>query len=357
MFYLSLSLALFLQFAVAELLGRSKHIGRWWMFFLLSSTFIIGGLIAWMFSPNAKIEPQKQNKIVSIIGVIILILGSLGLMSVLITFNTAFYVLSAPLSFIASGSYLMALGNGRVINTNPKYYFSWLKLNPSGLLSSFENVLKNKKEEITYYFVKEGENQKGPFTFQEVVNSRITEETLVWRRGMENFLRAGDIDEIKGAVVYLPPTTDQVELIEENESNANFNLSSDFQENESVIRKADLKTTEKPAETPAILIDVEKQNPITGDKVIFLYIIIATLGSVANQLIPALFSDSSSGTYWADNMLARTLSVVFWVANNCLFFILPFSIKNKNTKFIAIILATLTTLYSIFMNIKFLIYG
>lgn len=357
MFYLSLLLALLLQFILAELLGRSKHIGRWWMFFLLSTTFIIGGLVAWVFSPNAKKEPLKPNKILSIIGMIVLILGSLGLVSVLITLNAAYYVLSAPLSLIATGSYLIAVGNGRVINNNPKYYFSWLKINTSGLLSSFEEALKNKKEEITYYFVKEGENQKGPFTFQELVNSRITEVTFVWRRGMENFCRAGDIDELKGAVVYLPPTIDQIEHIEENIPSTDFNLSSSIEENESITTKEEISAPEKPTETSTILSTAEKHNPINGEKVIFLYIVIATLGNVANQIIPPLFSDSSNGIYWVDNTFARILSGVFWIANNCLFVILSFSIKEKNTRTIAIILATLVSLYSIFLNIKFLIYG
>lgn len=357
MFYLSLLVALFLQFILAELLGRSKHIGRWWMFFLLSSTFIIGGLVAWVFSPNAKKEPQKPNKILSIIGVIILILGSLGLVSVLITLNTAFYVLSAPLSLIATGSYLMALGNGRIRNNNPKFYFSWLQLNTSGLLSSFEDALKNKKDEITYYFVKEGENQKGPFTFQELVNARITEETLLWRRGMEKFSRAGDIDELKGAVVYLPPTIDQIEHVEEKMPNTDINPSSTIEQNESVITNEIISLPDEPTETSSILSNAKKHNRINNERFLFLYIVIATLGNVANQIIPPLFSDSSMGTYWVDNTFARILSGVFWIANNCLFVILSFSIKEKNTRTIAIILATLVSLYSTFLNIKFMIYG
>ena len=327
------------------------------MFFLLSSTFIIGGLVAWVFSPNAKKEPQKPNKILSITGVIILILGSLGLVSVLITLNTAFYILSAPLSLIATGSYLMALGNGRIRNNNPKFYFSWLQLNTSGLLSSFEDALKNKKDEITYYFVKEGENQKGPFTFQELVNARITEETLVWRRGMEKFSRAGGIDELKGAVVYLPPTINQIEHINGNTPNTDTDLSPTIEQNESVITNEKISLPEEPTETFTILSTAEKHNRINNERVIFLYIVIATFGTVANQIIPLLFSDSSNGTYWVDNTFARLLSGVFWIANNCLFVILSFSIKEKKTKTIAIILATLVSLYSIFLNIKFMIYG
>jgi len=357
MFYLSLLLALFLQFILAELLGRSKHIGRWWMFFLLSSTFIIGGLVAWVFSPNAKKEPQKPNKILSIIGVIILILGTLSLVSVLITLNTAFYVLSAPLSLIATGSYIMALGNGRIRNNNPKFYFSWLQLNTSGLLSSFEDALKNKKDEITYYFVKEGENQKGPFTFQELVNARITEETLVWRRGMEKFSRAGDIDELKGAIVYLPPTIDQIEHVEEKMPNTDINPSPKIEQNESVITNEITSLPDEPTETSSILSNAEKHNRINTERFLFLYIVVATLGVVANQIIPPLFSDPSMGTYWVDNTFARILNGVIWLACNCLFAILPFSIKEKNVRTIAIILATLVSLYSIFLNIKFMIYG
>jgi len=273
MFYLSLLLALFLQFILAELLGRSKHIGRWWMFFLLSSTFIIGGLVAWVFSPNAKKEPQKPNKILSIIGVIILILGTLGLVSVLITLNTAFYVLSAPLSFIATGSYIMALGNGRIRNNNPKFYFSWLQLNTSGLLSSFEDALKNKKDEISYYFVKEGENQKGPFTFQELVNARITEETLLWRRGMDKFSRAGDIDELKGAVVYLPPTIDQIEHVEEKMPNTDINPSPTIEQNESVITNEELTRLVHPS----IIHNIEGKLMSLSSNVKKLYIITMSL--------------------------------------------------------------------------------
>lgn len=358
MFYLSLLVALFLQFILAELLGRSKHIGRWWMFFLLSSTFIIGGLVAWVFSPNAKKEPQKPNKILSIIGVIILILGSLGLVSVLITLNTAFYVLSAPLSLIATGSYLMALGNGRIRNNNPKFYFSWLQLNTSGLLSSFEDALKNKKDEITYYFVKEGENQKGPFTFQELVNARITEETLLWRRGMEKFSRAGDIDELKGAVVYLPPTIDQIEHVEEKMPNTDINPSSTIEQNESVITNEIINLPDDPTETSSVYSVTEKHRKNNIERVVFLYIVISTLAGVVLEITPALFSDSSMGTYWVDNTFARIVSRILFIPSNCLFIYLILSIKNKNIiKTITLMISTFIALYWLFNNLQFMIYG
>jgi hypothetical protein len=116
-----------ISFLIAEFFGRSKHIGRWWTFFLLLSG-LIPGIIALIVSPSAKDKPTKGGKSYNIwawiclvfgIGNTITLIGSEGQTGQLFF---AFFILSY---------YLFELSKGEVINKEPKYYFDNLKINSS----------------------------------------------------------------------------------------------------------------------------------------------------------------------------------------------------------------------------------
>jgi len=116
-----------LFFAIAELFGRSKHIGRGWTFFLLMGGFI-PGIIALILSPSAKKDHTGGSIYHIITGWIsILLFGVVGLVPSIAMLVNGFMVngtIGIPLSFIIIGFYLIELGNGRIINRNPKLYFS-----------------------------------------------------------------------------------------------------------------------------------------------------------------------------------------------------------------------------------------
>lgn len=126
-------------FAISEFFGRSKHIGRWWSFALLSSFFVFG-IIALIASPSAKNQPTKGNKYHKIFGWVILVLGILNI----ITLNPS--GLTASPAFIILGLYLLNMSQGKIQNENPKFYFdknynNWFSNNTR---SSSKNTKKNK---------------------------------------------------------------------------------------------------------------------------------------------------------------------------------------------------------------------
>jgi hypothetical protein len=212
MFYLTLLLALIIQFIIAEFLGRSKHIGRWWMFLLLSSTFIIGGLLAWLLSPSAKKNPSQPNSIIKFAGIAIFIFGGLGLFATVAQGKFAYYILSAPISLMSIGAYLWALGLGNIKNNSPKYYFNFLELDKKHMSRNLTGIFKTENNDaVIYYFLKDNDQQLGPFTYEELKERRINENHFIWKPGFEFFKKASEIEELKNIIVYLPPNEEKDE--------------------------------------------------------------------------------------------------------------------------------------------------
>ncbi len=55
------------------------------------------------------------------------------------------------------------------------------------------------------FFVAEGGKQSGPFSMNEL-GGKLTRDTLVWRQGMAQWTRAGDVPELKSLVDSIPPS-------------------------------------------------------------------------------------------------------------------------------------------------------
>lgn len=128
-------ISILMCFLIAEFFGRSKHIGRWWTFFLLLSG-LIPGIIAVIASPSAKKKPTQGGKNYNIWGWICLVFG-LGNTIALIGSEGktgqlffAFFILS---------HYLFELAKGKIINKEPKYYFDNLEFN-SGFFANQHGV-------------------------------------------------------------------------------------------------------------------------------------------------------------------------------------------------------------------------
>ncbi|MVO11043.1 hypothetical protein GOQ30_17860 [Flavobacterium sp. TP390] len=103
----------------AEFVGRSKHIGRGYSFFMMLG--LIPGIIGLIFSPSAKKEPTKANSLYSVFGAFLILAGLYGFYQGIDNFSFInFFVL---LSYFSSAFYCFELSKGNVLNKEPKYYF------------------------------------------------------------------------------------------------------------------------------------------------------------------------------------------------------------------------------------------
>ena len=103
----------------AEFVGRSKHIGRGYSFFMMLG--LIPGIIGLIFSPSAKKEPTKANLLYSVFGVFLVLAGLYGFYQGIDNFS--FINFFALLSYFSSAFYCFELSKGNVLNKEPKYYF------------------------------------------------------------------------------------------------------------------------------------------------------------------------------------------------------------------------------------------
>lgn len=137
MLLLSLLIGAVLSAAIAEFFGRSKHIGFWWSFLLLSSGGFIPGIIAIITSPSAKKNATVENNTTLIIG---WVLTGLGALSFCLSLVRVFVLIHNGISpgfgwatpsgvLIVNGIYLIYLGNAKVCNLDPKNYFDFASIN------------------------------------------------------------------------------------------------------------------------------------------------------------------------------------------------------------------------------------
>ena len=214
-------IACILFFAIANFFGRAKHIGYWWTFLLLFFTPLIPGLIALILSPSANKQPNQPNKIVKVFGIVLLILALLALPSFFKNLDNfaspypsdrwAFRFSLMPLMWFTSlGIYLYKLGQGQVVNKQPKFYFKF-QLEPK-LRSSIVKALNQLKpnpysspSNNAFYFLVEDGKQSEPYTFDQLRDKRIKEDDLIWRNGLDNWVKAGEVKELNTIIFKLPP--------------------------------------------------------------------------------------------------------------------------------------------------------
>ena len=55
------------------------------------------------------------------------------------------------------------------------------------------------------YHYSNGDNQFGPLTIEELKDSKITKDTIVWYEGLDNWVKAGEVDELKELFKSIPP--------------------------------------------------------------------------------------------------------------------------------------------------------
>ena len=190
-------------FIIAELFGRSKHIGRWWTFFLIWGGIIIPGVIALLLSPNAKKKPFKGNLIIEMLGVVLVVVGLITFPMVLVQWNFINHIIiNIPVQFIIVGLYLISLGKGNVNNKNPRFYFD---STICGNIKLFEKSNNKFKVSKYHYYVRENHVTSKPLTFSELSHKGLNENTPVWRKGLENWVLANELPELESVIIYEPP--------------------------------------------------------------------------------------------------------------------------------------------------------
>lgn len=196
-------------FAIAEFIGRSKHIGRWWTFFLMFA--IIPGIIALIFSPNAKEKPTKGNSIHTVFGIVILILTAVMFFGKIEDYEVSDFF--SNVGMIVTGLYLINFANGKIVNKNPKFYFQNLESKPKTAVKNYSPSIKN---QFLYFIVEDGKQSETPLSFEELKNKKISENTFVWRNGLEAWLPAKELSELHSIIVFSPPPFRNEEIKNQN---------------------------------------------------------------------------------------------------------------------------------------------
>lgn len=186
-------------YGIAEIFGRSKHIGRGWSFALLATSLIFG-IIALIVSPSAKREPTNGNQNHKVFGWISIGLGILNI----------FALNPLAIGFIVLGIYLIELSKGKIQNNNPRFYFETNQNEVNNIKQKFANNLNRQKQTpsggVDYvYYIIENDEQSEPLSLNELKQKKITEDTYVWRSGLTGWTKASELVELKNILIYSPP--------------------------------------------------------------------------------------------------------------------------------------------------------
>ena len=192
-------ICLIVFYGIAEIFGRSKHIGRGWSFALLATSLVFG-IIAVIVSPSAKKEPTTGNQNHKIFGWISIGLGVLNI----IALNPL------ALGLIVLGIYLIQLSKSEIRNNNPKFYFETNQNETNSIKQKLTNNLNLQKQtpnsDVEYvYYIIENDEQSEPLNLNDLKQRKITENTYVWRKGLSDWTKAGEVIELKNILIYNPP--------------------------------------------------------------------------------------------------------------------------------------------------------
>lgn len=127
----------------AEFIGRAKHIGRFYTFFMMLG--LIPGIIGLLLSPSAKKNPTKGNSTYTLLGIFLIIAGGFWIFQDLE--NITFIQIFVSISFIISAFYCFNLSKGNIVNKEPKFYFNnTANNNAKQVKSSLDKSISNLRE-------------------------------------------------------------------------------------------------------------------------------------------------------------------------------------------------------------------
>jgi hypothetical protein len=80
-----------------------------------------------------------------------------------------------------------------------------IKTNISKKSSEMNNLDHSKLINNYYYFIIIDDEQSSPLTFEELKNKKIVDTDLVWRKGLDKWLKASEIEELSDIIISTPP--------------------------------------------------------------------------------------------------------------------------------------------------------
>ena len=215
------AVGIIVSYLVAEFIGRQKHIGGWWSFFVVLSSLpflFIPGLIAVFASPSAKREPTEDSDWILFPGVLILVASFfcfLFFIDLKIAHSRISLTwLSWAISTLVLGSYITILGWGKIKNVRPKFrenvLGAWIssKIKMAGKSTKLNFRNPSIINETLYYIIEDG-MPVGPFALQQVKDKQLKAGTLVCRNGEQKWSVVEEMNELYPYVIFPPPPIDE----------------------------------------------------------------------------------------------------------------------------------------------------
>ena len=60
------------------------------------------------------------------------------------------------------------------------------------------------------YYIQENNKTSNPLTFDELKAKKIDENTFVWRKGIKDWVKAGELNELESIILFLPPPISEI---------------------------------------------------------------------------------------------------------------------------------------------------
>jgi len=77
---------------------------------------------------------------------------------------------------------------------------------------------------MTEYYIVINKQQQGPFNVEKLKNQKIKRDTLIWYEGLENWVKAEQIEELKEFLKIIPPPIPEVKSDEAQDYSVNLNV-------------------------------------------------------------------------------------------------------------------------------------
>ena len=271
-----------LFFCIAELFGRSKHIGRYWSWALLWGCFVLPGILAIVVSPSARKKPTEPNNtkilfgFLSILFALFFLAATVKGYSELDQWSTVGEKMllrmqtSQLICFCILGAYLIYLGKGKVINSEPKYYFGGVKMKTPRILNiSHENT------DVRYFIVVNGE-QSNPLSLELLRKKWIQPDTLVWRHGYDNWKPASEVKELEGFLDYPPPPIPGLQ-IKRSEFHDTLSVEHELKSGTQLVKEEIVPAAPECTKEPKTPIETQQQDASTIFFVIVGFVLLAAI--------------------------------------------------------------------------------
>lgn len=110
---------------------------------------------------------------------------------------------------VAIYTYFQQRKINKTVNNEPSKKFT----NPKNIFPPKSTTKKSNSQAGSFinpyqYFLMINGKPSAPLTFEELVDKKISEEDFVWRKGLDDWMKAGELDELENIIIYTPPPFD-----------------------------------------------------------------------------------------------------------------------------------------------------